>query len=184
MWFHNGPSLCAGGGAPNFAFGPAASALRTAPYQRLELPPDAEASEASEAASEAARTVVILAFRDAGDEKRGGWPPDSIQHRDETSRGVGWNVGESCGNRERNGDIWPVFFSAINQLSMIYYSWISWENHLGNQYQKQPTVARDGILGPGRWWNMIDSEVDHRPLEVAAGKRLHNYGKSPFLMGK
>ena len=133
MWFHNGPSLCAGGGAPNFAFGPAASALRTAPYQRLELPPDAEASEASEAASEAARTVVILAFRDAGDEKRGGWPPDSIQHRDETSRGVGWNVGESCGNRERNGDIWPVFFSAINQLSMIYYSWISWENHLGNQ---------------------------------------------------
>ena len=57
--------------------------------------------------------------------------PSNIE--DETSRGVGWNVGESCGNRERNGDIWPVFFSAINQLSMIYYSWISWENHLGNQ---------------------------------------------------
>lgn len=66
--------LWTGGGneAPTFAFGPSASALRTAPYQRLELPPDAEAS----------RTAVILAFRDAGDEKRGGWPPDSIQHRD------------------------------------------------------------------------------------------------------
>ena len=84
MGFHHGPSLCAGGNeAPTFAFGPSASALRTAPYQRLELPPDAEASRT------AARTAVILAFRDAGDEKRGGWPPDSIQHRDETSPGGG-----------------------------------------------------------------------------------------------
>ena len=103
--FHNIPSLCAGGNeAPTFAFSPSASALHTAPYQRLELPPDAEASRT------AARTVVILAFCDGGDEKRGGWPPDSIQHRDETS----WGDGVECGGISwESGKEWrymTVFF--------------------------------------------------------------------------
>ena len=156
-WFHHGPSLGAGGNeAPTFAFGPSASALRTAPYQQLELP---EAS--AEASATPPRTAVILAFRDAGDEKRGGWPPDSIQHRRETS-GMGWKVGESHGNRERTGDIFDRFFFNYKW----YTKWISWENHLmGNQLAdilyNQP--ARDDIcvwqvviLGPGRWWKMID----------------------------
>ena len=47
-------------------------------FKSLPFPKSFEAAEVTSAT----RTAVILAFCDSGNERRGGWPPDSLQQRD------------------------------------------------------------------------------------------------------
>ena len=84
---------------------------------------------------------------DPGVSRRGGWEAGRMAARfDPTSRRDvtgGWNVGESYGNRDRNGDIWPVWYTTINDILNEYHGKII--QPMGNQcrYIIQPTST---------WW--------------------------------
>jgi len=40
------------------------------------------------------------------------------------------------------------------------------------------------VVSSGNWMKQHENHETYRRLAVPSGKRLHNYGKSPFLMGK
>ena len=59
----------------------------------------------------------------------------------------------------------------------------------GNQSRQK--TQQDGVWPLGefhktRWGNLmgIFKQEEFRMIWIPSGKRLHNYGKSPFLMGK